>query len=223
MNSNYCKKFGDIFWTTEHSTNNIYKGGKEEDLLVLDSIKFKKNKILADIGGGNGYFSNYIKNNFNFRKVINVEVNKALCEVSLKNYTNIITINTNVIDLELKNKIDIIIFFNSFFYLPDNDYEKCFSNLKKLLKYDGIILINKHSSDKKRSYSSFQILKIKLSNIKKYLFSKNFNFFIALHYMFSKFDFNFERSEKLFLSALEKNGLEENFNPQNNFITIKNK
>lgn len=61
MDSEYSKKFGDIFWSVNSGTYTTYKGGKEEDLSLIEDIKLKENKILADIGGGNGYFSNYIK------------------------------------------------------------------------------------------------------------------------------------------------------------------
>ena len=61
MDSEYSKKFGDIFWSVNSGTYTTYKGGKEEDLSLIEDIKLKENKILADIGGGNGCFSNYIK------------------------------------------------------------------------------------------------------------------------------------------------------------------
>ena len=95
----------------------------------------------------------------------------------------------------MSNKIDVVLFFNSFFYIPEKDYEKLFNNLKMILSDDGIILINKHFTGKKINYSLLDIFWIKLINIKTYFFSGKFNILTAAKFFFSKFDFNFERSE----------------------------
>ena len=221
MDSEYSKKFGDIFWSVNSGTYTTYKGGKEEDLSLIEDIKLKENKILADIGGGNGYFSNYIKKRYKFKKVYNIEINQALSEISHGNYKDIITINENILNLKLKEKIDVILFFKSFFYLPDEHYEKLFDNLKKLLNYDGIILINKHYSSKKVDYSFYRTFKMKLSNIKIYYFSKKFNFFTAINFLFSKFDSNFERSENMLMASIKTNKFNLQYNDENNFFTIK--
>ena len=222
MDSKYSEKFGDIFWSVS-SGKQTYKGGNEKELSLIENIKSKENKSIADIGGGNGYFSNYLKEKYKFRKVYNVEINRGLSEISQKNYKDIITINENILNLELDEKVDIILFFNSFFYIRDKDYEKLFDNLKKLLKDDGVSLINKHYSYKKVDYSFYKTFRMKLTNIKKYFFSGRFNFFTAVNFLFSKFDANFERSETLFKSSIETNNLSHHYNDENNFYTIRNR
>lgn len=221
MDSEYSKKFGDIFWSVD-GYYEIYKSGKEEDLSLIENIELKEKKILADIGGGNGYFSNYIKEKYKFKKVYNVEINPSLSETSQKKYKDIDTINENILNLELEEKVDVILFFNSFFYLTDNHYEKLFYKLKKLLKDDGVILINKNYSSKKEEYPFYKTLKMKLFNIKKYFFSENFNFLTAVNFLFSDFDSNYERSENKLISSIKTNKFSFHYNDDNKFFTIKN-
>ena len=65
----------------------------------------------------------------------------------------------------------LILFLILFINIVDKDYEKLFDNLKKLLKDDGVILINKHYSNKNLSGLPFyKFFRMKLTNIKKFFF-----------------------------------------------------
>ena len=223
MDSKYCKEFGDIFWLNSAETKNVYKGGSEKDLIILENINKRDTKYLADVGGGNGYFTNFIKDKYNFKKVFNIEINKALCDASIKKYNQIFTINADVVNLKLDKKLDVILFFNSFAYIPDNEYYDLFSSLKNSLNEDGVILVNKHSSNKNLEFSFYQIIKIKLSNIKRYFLSEKFSILTAIKFFFFKFEFRNQRSDQLFNEALAKNNFEYSFDQESNFFTIKNK
>ena len=185
MNSyEYVEKFGYLFWNTKK--NEIYKGGNAKDLNILQNIKFRENKIILDIGGGNGFFSNWIKKNYKFKKVYNIEINKLLAKESKNKYKKITTINKNILDLNLDHKVDVILFFNSFQYIEQQHYKELFYKLNILLKNNGIILINKNWSNKHKNYTFYQTLKLKLIKIKENYFSKNFKFFLCLGYLFHK-------------------------------------
>ena len=57
---------------------------EKKELSLIENIKSKENKSIADIGGGNGYFSNYLKDKYKFKKVYNVEINRGLSDISKK-------------------------------------------------------------------------------------------------------------------------------------------
>ena len=222
MDSKYCKKFGDIFWLNSAGTRNLYKGGNEKDLKILENVDRRDDKDLADVGGGNGYFTNFIKKKYGFKKVFNVEINKSLCDVSSKRYNEIHTINDNILNLKVDKKLDVIIFFNSFFYIPDNEYLDLFKNLKKILNQNGVIFVNKHFSNREKNFGPIELIRIKLFNLKTYFLTDKFNFMTAIKFFFSKFEINRQRSEQLFIDALNNNNFEYSFDQKSNFFTIKN-
>lgn len=219
IDSEYCRKYGYLFWST-NKKHETYKGGDVKDLNLLQNIKFRENKTILDVGGGNGFFSNYIKEKYKFKNVYNIEINKLLSEESKKKYKKtIITINQNILNLNFDNKVDVIIFFNSFGYLREEEYKKLFYKLKSFLNNDGIILINKHWKDTKKSYTN--ILKIKLSKIKENFFSGNFKLFTNISYLFSKYKYDTVRSHNDLEMSIKENGLSLEYNSKNLFFLIK--
>lgn len=177
--------FGDVFWIRD-TKKQTYKGGNEQDLEILEKVKNKK--ILLDVGGGNGYFADYIKRKYDFEYVYNCEINKTLSQISKKN-TNIITLEKDILDFDCKFKFDCILVFNSFEYIRKENYKKLIKRMSSFIARDGVILINfptkfaKHFKDQ----SKIRFFRIFLYDTYKYILSSKFKFSTFFKYFLFTF------------------------------------
>ena len=147
---------------------------------VLDNINLENNDILLDIGFGNGYLINKLfKKNINI-KIIGIDISKDMVNIASKKYKQYI--DNNCLTLLLENINNKTIFENELFskiytvntiYFWD-DLEKCFSEIKRILKSNGIfinVIYTKKQLDKTnisrkgfKKYSKDEIIKITEEN-----------------------------------------------------------
>jgi len=141
---------------------------------ILDNINLFPNNVILDIGFGNGYLIKKL-----FKK--NVEINIYGIEISndmikivthkLKNY-----IKKNYLKLTLEgieqtsfenNTFDKICTVNTFYFW--NELEKCFSEIKRILKPNGIFLNAIYTKDylDKIVYTKYGFKKYTVDEIKK--------------------------------------------------------
>ena len=141
---------------------------------ILDNINLFPNNVILDIGFGNGYLIKKL-----FKK--NVEINIYGIEISndmikivthkLKNY-----IKMNYLKLTLEgieqtsfenNTFDKICTVNTFYFW--NELEKCFSEIKRILKPNGIFLNAIYTKDylDKIVYTKYGFKKYTVDEIKK--------------------------------------------------------
>jgi ubiquinone/menaquinone biosynthesis C-methylase UbiE len=112
---------------------------------VLKNIKLETNNIILDIGFGNGYL---IKKLFQKNipiKIYGIEIsNDMVNKVSLKNKLNIKNGKLTLLLENIEktsfedNTFDKIVTINTIYFW--NNYEKCFSEIKRILKPNGIFL-----------------------------------------------------------------------------------
>jgi ubiquinone/menaquinone biosynthesis C-methylase UbiE len=119
---------------------------------VLDNIELEPNNIILDIGFGNGYLINKLfKKNIPIT-IYDIEISSDMMnKVSKKNKQNIndgklklLLENINDTSFET-NTFDKICTVNTIYFW--NDYEKCFSEIKRILKPNGIFLNNFYSKE----------------------------------------------------------------------------
>ena len=112
---------------------------------VLDNIDMNDNEILLDIGFGNGYLiDNLLKKNVN-TKIYGIEISNDMLNSALQKYKHYIS--NNRLELLLEN-INNTTFANGIFdklYTVNtiyfwNDLKKCFAEIKRILKPNGIFL-----------------------------------------------------------------------------------
>jgi len=112
---------------------------------VLDNINLEPNDILLDIGFGNGYLINKLfKKNIPI-KIYGIEISKDMINNVSKKYKQIIEDGyltlylENIENTSFKNEtFNKIYTVNTIYFW--NGLEKCFSEIKRILKPDGIFL-----------------------------------------------------------------------------------
>ena len=112
---------------------------------VLRNIKLEPNNCVLDIGFGNGYLIKKLVEQNVPVKIYGIEISKDMLQkVKLKNMQNI---ENGILELDLAN-INKTSFENNFFdkaYTVNtiyfwNELEKCFSEIKRILKPNGIFM-----------------------------------------------------------------------------------
>ena len=110
---------------------------------VLNNLKLETNDFALDIGFGNGYLiKRMFKKNIPI-KVYGIEIsNDMVNNVSSKNRRNINSGNLTIFLENIEktsfenNTFDKIVTINTIYFW--NNYEKCFSEIKRILKPNGI-------------------------------------------------------------------------------------
>ena len=112
---------------------------------VLQNMKLEPNNRVLDIGFGNGYLIKKLVEQNVPVKIYGIEISKDMLQkVKLKNMQNI---ENGILELDLAN-INKTSFENNFFdkaYTVNtiyfwNELEKCFSEIKRILKPNGIFM-----------------------------------------------------------------------------------
>jgi ubiquinone/menaquinone biosynthesis C-methylase UbiE len=119
---------------------------------ILDNIRLEPNNIVLDIGFGNGYLiKKLLKKHFS-PTIYGIEISGDMANFVSKKYKKYI--NTGQLTLLLENiektsfenkMFDRIITINTVYFW--NDYEKCFSEINRILKYGGIFFNVIYSKD----------------------------------------------------------------------------
>jgi ubiquinone/menaquinone biosynthesis C-methylase UbiE len=109
-------------------TNNFRSGGDyahagEEEAIIKVFSKLNKgsNRLILDVGCGQGGTANFIESN-KWGKVVGVDIELASIEYAKKHYSDIEFYQSDVVNLPnlfLETKFDIICLFNSFYAFPD--------------------------------------------------------------------------------------------------------
>jgi len=113
---------------------------------VLDNISLETNDILLDIGFGNGYLINKLFKMNNNVKIYGIDISNDMVNIVSQKYKQYI--DNNCLKLLLENINDETTFENDMFskiYTVNtiyfwNDLNKCFSEIKRILKPNGIFI-----------------------------------------------------------------------------------
>ena len=145
---------------------------------ILDDFNITKKDAIIDIGSGEGFNLLYFNKYYKFKKVIGVEIDDNIFELSKNNViiseSNKIDIyNMNVLDYEIPNDINYIYLFNPF---RQNYIWGCV--VKQTQEYDNykilIANIKKSYFNKKRE---IRIIFVNIDNKTFDIFSKEFTVF----------------------------------------------
>jgi len=112
---------------------------------ILDNINLEHNDILLDIGFGNGYLINKLfKENIPI-KIYGIEISNDMINNASKKYKKIIgngylkLYSENIVNTSFENEqFNKLYTVNTIYFW--NDLEKCFSEIKRILKPNGIFL-----------------------------------------------------------------------------------
>jgi ubiquinone/menaquinone biosynthesis C-methylase UbiE len=118
---------------------------KRQYKAILDNINLEQNDILLDIGFGNGYFINKLfKNNIPIN-IYGIEISNDMIKNVSKKYNKYI--KNGLLKLSLENIVSTSFeneTFNKIYTINTiyfwNELEKCFSEIKRILKPKGIFL-----------------------------------------------------------------------------------
>ena len=113
---------------------------------VLNNINLENNDILLDIGFGNGYLINKLFKRNNNIKIYGIDISNDMVNNVSQKYKQYI--DNNCLKLLLENINDETTFENDMFnkiYTVNtiyfwNDLKKCFSEIKRILKPNGIFI-----------------------------------------------------------------------------------
>jgi len=112
---------------------------------ILDNINLEHNDILLDIGFGNGYLINKLfKKNIPI-KIYGIEISNDMINNVSKKYKKVIEngylklYSENIVNTSFENEqFNKLYTVNTIYFW--NDLEKCFSEIKRILKPNGIFL-----------------------------------------------------------------------------------
>ncbi len=118
---------------------------KRQYKAILDNINLEQNDILLDIGFGNGYFINKLfKKNIPIN-IYGIEISNDMIKNVSKKYNKYI--ENGLLKLSLENIVSTSFenaTFNKIYTINTiyfwNELEKCFSEIKRILKPKGIFL-----------------------------------------------------------------------------------
>jgi len=113
---------------------------------VLDNINLENNDVLLDIGFGNGYLINKLFKMNNSIKIYGIDISDDMVNIVSRKYKQYI--DNNCLKLLLENINNETTFGNEMFnkiYTINtvyfwNDLKKCFSEIKRILKPNGIFI-----------------------------------------------------------------------------------
>lgn len=129
------KDFGDskemVLSRREFFKKDYYKILKEELCNIIE--KYKPNNLL-DLGSGEGYYTNYLKDKLNI-EIIGIDISKEAVKISSKQNKNVNYIVSSVQDIPLFDKsVDLVL--NNFTPLELNE-------IHRVLKEEGILITTK--------------------------------------------------------------------------------
>ena len=166
-NYNYYKTFTKII-------SRVRSNPDEMDIINYNNIN--SNDVILDIGSGDGYTLLYLNKKYNFKKLIGIEIDKNIYDISKKNINlinsnKIELINKNIIEYEIPKNVNYIYLFNPL----DNNL---FYNTNNIKYYNIIInnIIKSYLINNRFIYVIFINISQKLVD----LFSNNF--LIIKHY-----------------------------------------
>ena len=140
---------------------------------ILKSIKSELNKNLLDIGFGNGYLIKKLLKDNNGINIYGIEIsNDMFKKVQLKNRNSIKDgklklLLENIEETSFENNMfDIIITINTIYFW--NDYKKCFTEIKRILKHNGKFFNTVYTKEylDKIIYTKYGFRKNKIEEIK---------------------------------------------------------
>lgn len=129
------KEFGDskemVISRRNFFSKDYYKPLKEE---LVTLIKKYKPATMIDLGCGEGYYTNYIKNNIDL-DIVGIDISKEAVKLASKNNKEVSYVVASVQDIPLFNSsIDLVL--NNFTPLDLNE-------IHRILKKDGILITTK--------------------------------------------------------------------------------
>lgn len=190
---------------------------------VLETFEKKFKKLygnILDIGAGNGYASLYLAQQKNVDNVYSVEISKAGCEVikknakqnSLENKINIV--NSNLYDLDFKEKFDFIISFG--FLHHANCLYSFYNKIASMQKNFGYLISQEPvmpNTTKNEEYISKYNEKEVKEGIEMFNYERDDHFFREAEYIVAG---NFNNYDLVYFDDfnLKKPNLEKNIYPK---------
>ena len=138
-NSGYNEnKYENGYWGIDYSPNKWFSKYVKQKVFKKWINSLKSREMLLDAGGGVGNYAFLFKNKFKKTAVLEIS-KKALDAIPDK---DIIKIHDSVVEPKLKdNSVDCILLVDVLEHIKEEDLEKMMTNLRKILKKDGRILL----------------------------------------------------------------------------------
>ena len=107
-------------------------------------LKVEKEKIesILEIGCGDGKWLNFSMKYFNAKSGVGVDLSDKLISYAKNNYgsNNLVFLQENILEVEIKQKFDLIYNFAVVQYFNINEFEKLIEKSKKMLNQNGYII-----------------------------------------------------------------------------------
>ncbi len=145
-----------------------------EEIYLLETLNLD-NKTILELGCGGAVMTKKLASNGENRKIIASEVDKIQHEKNLKlNIENIQFEDYPAEDIKLEDEtVDIVLMFKSFHHIPKENMPKALSEIKRVLKPNGLVYISEplYQGDQNALISIFHEEKyereVAFENIKK--------------------------------------------------------
>ena len=162
MDINYYNMIYDNFDLYQKSHYKRYEMVKT----LLDS-----DYVVGDMACGSGYGSIMLSDNCGEVHGVDIDV-KTITEIGKRyeNESKVTFYNQNLLDIDYKNKFDVIVSFETVEHFEEEDINKLMSNFHKALKDDGVLIFSTPYNQKKCSASmkwhkTFYITEEKIPNL----------------------------------------------------------
>ncbi len=189
-----------------------------EEIYLLETLNLD-NKTILELGCGGAAMTKKLASNGENRKIIACEVDKIQHEKNLKlNIENIQFKDYPAEDIKLEDEtVDIVMMFKSFHHVPEENMAKALSEIKRVLKPNGLVYISEplHLGEQNALVAIFhneeEVRKIAFEHIKKAVENEEFKLFKEIFFQTPVSYKNFEdfKTRQMDVTHLDKVHSEE--------------
>lgn len=184
-----------------------------EEIYLLETLNLD-NKTILELGCGGAAMTKKIALNGENRKIIACEVDKIQHEKNLKlNIENIKFEDYPAEEIKLEDEsVDIIMLFKSLHHVPKHNMKKAFSEIKRVLKPNGLVYISEplYQGEQNALISIFhdeeEVRKIAFEHIKEVVENEEFKLFKEIFFQTPVSYKNFEdfKTRQMDVTHLDK-------------------
>lgn len=134
----------EIYWD-KYSTHSEHPSVRLRNRFIINQLKKTKFNSLLDIGCGDGFLINLIKNNFQREKLFGADVSTKVIEINSSRYEGIkfFPLDISNENIQEKDKYDVVICSEVIEHLEN--WKQALKNLSKLIDKNGYLILTTQS------------------------------------------------------------------------------